>query len=295
MPPAMDGLPQRRTRDGAGKEVTVRFWNFTVHKRDTAVPTYGPNGLACANGNPVDGAPMDETFTCDCDGTKYEGDNCEVATGHDNTTAAVVGAGLGVLVLAAAVLVLILRWQRYTKSMMATDFLKQLQAMKERGEVDEAQAGRGGAVGKRRRGDPLRGAPRAALEDEEEAGGGRRRPSRVDVGGPVSGGRRRRALVSADGTALRDPPLAFEACRIVVEAADDDAHPAVADASAFVRGARRADGSWGDGGLAYHTTIAALWALRDGEARWRWRGGGGDEARWGAEVGVAALGEVQIS
>ena len=76
----------------------------------------------------------------------------------------------------------------------------------------------------------------------------------------------------------------------------DDAHPAVADASAFVRGARRADGSWGDGGLAYHTTIAALWALRDGEARWRWRGGGGDEARWGAEVGVAALGEVgQIS
>ena len=31
-----------------------------------------------------------------------------------------------------------------------------------------------------------------------------------------------------------------------------------------MRRGQRADGTWGDGGLAYHTTITAMWALRDG-------------------------------
>ena len=43
-----------------------------------------------------------------------------------------------------------------------------------------------------------------------------------------------------------------------------DATGAVRDAAAFVRRGQRADGTWGDGDLAYHTTIAAMWALRDG-------------------------------
>ena len=87
---------------------------------------------------------MDGAFTCDCEGTKYTGDNCETAQG--DTTAAMIGAVLGVVVLGAAVIFLLLKWQRYTRSMMATDFFEQLQAMKDRGEMDEAQAVLKGSV-----------------------------------------------------------------------------------------------------------------------------------------------------
>ena len=140
-------------RDGAGKEVTVRSWNFTVRRRDTAVPTYGPNGRGCTNGDPVDGEPMDGAFTCDCDGTKFIGDNCETPdAGQGESTATVVGAVLAVLAMAAAVVLLLLKWQRYTRSMMATDFLEQLEAMKERGEVDAAQASTGGVPRELKRG-----------------------------------------------------------------------------------------------------------------------------------------------
>ena len=57
-------------RDGAGKEVTIRSWNFTVRMRDTDVPAYGPNGRGCSNGKVVDGEEMDGAFTCDCGGTR---------------------------------------------------------------------------------------------------------------------------------------------------------------------------------------------------------------------------------
>ena len=140
-------------RDGAGAEVTVRSWNFTARRRDTTVAAYGPNGLGCANGDPVDGEPMDGAFTCDCDGTKFTDDNCETPGAvQGETTAAVVGALVGALALAAAIVVLLLRWQRHKRSMMATDFLEQLDAMKERGELDEAQASTGGVPRELKRG-----------------------------------------------------------------------------------------------------------------------------------------------
>ena len=139
-------------RDGAGKEVTLRSWNFTARRRDTTVPAYGPNGHGCTNGLPADGKEMDGTFTCDCGGTKFTGKNCETTSDQDGTSATVVGAVLGVLVLSAVVVFLLLRWQRYTRSMMATDFLEQLEAMKERGEVDEAQALKGGVPRELKRG-----------------------------------------------------------------------------------------------------------------------------------------------
>jgi len=126
-------------RDGAGKEVTVRSWNFTARRRDTGVVEYGPGGRGCANGGSVDGEPMDGAFTCDCSGTRFTGQNCETASEQDDTAAAVVGAVLGVLGLAAAVVFLLLRWQRHQRSMMATDFSTQLELMKERGEVDQEQ------------------------------------------------------------------------------------------------------------------------------------------------------------
>ena len=128
-------------RDGAGDEVVLRNWTFQALPMDTTVPAYGPNGRGCANGDPVDDISMDGTFTCDCDGTTFAGDNCETpSTAPGDTTAYVAGAVLAVVVLAAVVVTLLLRWQRHTRSMMATDFLAQLEAMKDRGEVNDAQA-----------------------------------------------------------------------------------------------------------------------------------------------------------
>ena len=49
-----------------------------------------------------------------------------------------------VLLVSACLVAALLKWQRYTRSMMATDFMEQLKAMKDRGEVDDEQALTGG-------------------------------------------------------------------------------------------------------------------------------------------------------
>ena len=139
-------------RDSAGAEVTVRSWNFTVRRRDTDVVEYGPSGRSCANGVAVDGEPMDGAFTCDCGGTRFTGENCDAASDPGGSAATVAGAVLGALVLASAAAFLLLRWQRHARSMMATNFREQLQAMKEQGEVDEAQASRCGVPRELKRG-----------------------------------------------------------------------------------------------------------------------------------------------
>ena len=123
-------------RDGAGAELTIRSWEFQVLRRDTDVSAYGPGGRGCTNGDPIDGNAMDSEFTCDCSATKFTGDNCDV---EDNTTVYVIIAVLAVLTLGAAIIVLLVRYQRYQQSIMATDFLAQLQNMKDEGLVDSDQ------------------------------------------------------------------------------------------------------------------------------------------------------------
>ena len=57
-----------------------------------------------------------------------------------------------------------------------------------------------------------------------------------------------------------------------------------------MRRGQRADGTWGDGDLAYHTTIAAMWALRDGTSPLSLRGRRqGDLASQLVDDGVWAL------
>ena len=58
---------------------------------------------------------------------------------QDDTTSYIIGAVFGVLVLAATVVFFVVRYQRYQRSRMATDFLAQLEQMKEDGLVDPAQ------------------------------------------------------------------------------------------------------------------------------------------------------------
>ena len=59
--------------------MTLRNWTFEVLPKDTAIPAYGPGGGGCANGAAVDTVLMDTSFTCDCSGTKFTGENCEVS------------------------------------------------------------------------------------------------------------------------------------------------------------------------------------------------------------------------
>ena len=138
-------------RDGAGNEVTIRNWTFQILRRDTDALEHGPGGRGCANGNAADGEPMDRQFTCNCVGTKFTGDNCEIedirlahTVDQDDTLAYTAAAILTVLVVLYIIVVLLLKYQRYQRSLMATDFKAQLRAMKERGEVDDQQVSKGG-------------------------------------------------------------------------------------------------------------------------------------------------------
>ena len=141
-------------QDKNGYAATIREWHFEALRVDTSISANGPNGYGCGDGEPVDGAEFDSAFTCDCSATKYGGENCDREQGDQKNEAAavIVGAVLGVMLLAAAVVFFMLRWQRHTRSMMATDFQKQLEAMKERGEVDEVQAAKGGVPRELKRG-----------------------------------------------------------------------------------------------------------------------------------------------
>ena len=112
-------------RDGAGKEVDLRSWRFEVLRKDTAVEEYGPGGRPCANGKSVDGEVMDRKFTCDCNATKFVGDNCEVesalsTSGQDDTASYIIGTVFAVIVLAAIVVLLVVKYQRYQWSIMVS-------------------------------------------------------------------------------------------------------------------------------------------------------------------------------
>ena len=119
--------------------VTLREWNFTALFEDTKDAKNGPRGRDCGDGKAVDRTAFDQAFTCDCTATKFTGDNCDVQTMQDNTAVYVIVAALAVLALGAAIVVLLVRYQRHQRSLMATDFLTQLQTMKEEGLVDPDQ------------------------------------------------------------------------------------------------------------------------------------------------------------
>jgi hypothetical protein len=63
--------------DATGDSATVANWSFTAHHADTLNPAYGPNGIDCANGAKVDTTRYDGSFSCNCFGTNFVGDNCE--------------------------------------------------------------------------------------------------------------------------------------------------------------------------------------------------------------------------
>ena len=95
-------------RDGGGADTVVNQFEFEALPYDEADPANGPGGAGCGDfGTPVDGAPMDGSFTCTCIGDDRSGDNCEVVSAASSSSAAgdsdtalvggVLGAVLGVV------------------------------------------------------------------------------------------------------------------------------------------------------------------------------------------------------
>ena len=142
-----------RATDGSTGGVAVKTWAFNVSKEDTAYPEYGPNGRVCSS--PAfnrDEVKLDQRFTCACDNETYAGDNCETKLTNDDSSSAADGAGDGdsielivvvavlcVALLGAMVMATTRRWTKHAKANAPVDFNTQLQSMKDRGEVDEAQ------------------------------------------------------------------------------------------------------------------------------------------------------------
>ena len=69
---------QLNATDNVGQAAELLRWTFTTLHADTANTTNGPNQLPCERGAAVDGVRYDGNFTCDCGGTGYGGENCEV-------------------------------------------------------------------------------------------------------------------------------------------------------------------------------------------------------------------------
>ena len=132
--------------------VTVREWTFDALEEDTKNATNGPNGQDCGGGLPIDVVPFDQNFTCDCNATKFLGDNCNIESpkaapsAQDNTTLYAIGAVFGVMVLACVVIFLVIKFQHHQRSMLAMDFQQQLEQMKEDGQVDAEQISKGARV-----------------------------------------------------------------------------------------------------------------------------------------------------
>ena len=134
--------------------VLERF-EITFRPDDVALDANGPNGQGCANGDQVDdgGSTFDQSFRCDCTGTIYEGDNCEIEKAKevvtvDNTkdSGGLVGGLIGGFIAVLAVVGAAYKYRVHQISQRAFDFQNELASMMATGELD-AMVGGGGSDG----------------------------------------------------------------------------------------------------------------------------------------------------
>ena len=97
-----------QVRDGAR---SAPFARWTIKPRrhvDLTVVANGPNGRDCVRGARVDtGDQHDAQYTCDCTGTDFTGDNCDVSPASE--LAMILGAGLGA-VFCSSMIALVATW-----------------------------------------------------------------------------------------------------------------------------------------------------------------------------------------
>lgn len=138
--------------DGDNRNALVEEISLQIKHRDCDVPGNGPSGEACANGNCVDDTLFDGRFTCNCKGTKYDGDNCKFEPEEEVVAAAadplenVGGAVGGVLGGAIGLILFVLIVQRYNSYRLKVkvfDFKAEIAKLLDTGEIDAAHGASG--------------------------------------------------------------------------------------------------------------------------------------------------------
>ena len=129
-----------------GAEYTLEDVVLDVRKTDVSVEAYGPGGKGCGeNGQAVDNpaSRFDKTFTCDCDGTIYGGDNCEIEkaeVGPGADSGVVVGVVLGLIIVLIFIAAARWKYQAHAKANAPADFGAEIQVMVENGDLDAEEA-----------------------------------------------------------------------------------------------------------------------------------------------------------
>lgn len=129
--------------DSRNQKAKVESLHLEVKLIDTDKPENGPNKKRCEHGAAVDdGDRFDNAFTCDCAGTSYEGQNCEIeviASGSNTgkVSGGLIGGFVAFLILFGAVY----KYRVHQLSMRAFDFEQQLTVMTVSGEIDPVRDG----------------------------------------------------------------------------------------------------------------------------------------------------------
>ena len=119
---------------------------MNVKYADVDVISNGPNNVGCENGDAVDVIAFDNSFSCDCSGTVFEGANCETkaaasASSLTTNVGAVAGGLIGGMVVLLAIIALVYKQRVRQISMRAHDFALTLQQMTDKGEIAAEQLG----------------------------------------------------------------------------------------------------------------------------------------------------------
>ena len=102
------------------RNLTIASWMIAPKRRpDTFDVTNGPDGRACVNGAPIDAVEFDSQYECDCSGTDFTGDNCDVAPASQLAT--ILGAGLGAVLCVILAVLMTTRVQLYRISRRPVD------------------------------------------------------------------------------------------------------------------------------------------------------------------------------
>lgn len=136
--------------DSRNERAKITDMVMVIKYKDTDIPANGPNGADCTNGKHVDTVPFDGAFTCNCNGTQYEGLNCKLRklepaasiSGPGKDTGPLVGGLLGFVVFCTVVGMIVYRYRAHNEAMKATDFSDELQRMIDAGEINEDVAGK---------------------------------------------------------------------------------------------------------------------------------------------------------
>ena len=132
--------------EGSGRADVVAF-DMTVLPKDTAVPSYGPNGRGCEYGQQVDADELDGMFACDCSFTVYDGPNCDIpgttaassAPSEAKDSGPIIGGVLGAVIVVLIIVAALYKYRAYQLSKNPVDFYAKMQNMLDTGEIMPGQ------------------------------------------------------------------------------------------------------------------------------------------------------------